>query len=287
MADKQEPRYEKRLVLFLDVLGFSEIIDSTAKKPETLVKLIKALDELRGIHVDRSVLKRVTHFSDSIVVSYRIDKQAAAFSLLSGIAFGVIRMVEHGYLLRGAVTIGDLYHSKDHVVGPAMVKAYRMESKEANYPRVIVDPQIFALARSNPGETNTPEQEEEHVRNYTTKDKDGRYFFDYVSWDSVVEVTGGENDRYPAYLKKLSRLIEAGLKHSDPHVKEKYLWLHPRYTDAIKLAEEVPANSPYRLENPGWCEAIVRLPKLDKFARSATGEVEAWKAKDRKKIDSK
>ncbi len=283
LAREEKPKYEKRLILFLDFLGFSEVVATTAKKPGELVKLIKAMDELKKITAEGFVLKRHTHFSDSIVVSYRIDKQAAAFQLLSAIAFGVIRMVEYGYLLRGAVTIGDLYHSRVHVVGPAMVKAYYMESKEAKYPRVIVDPSVFALARSNPSEANTPELEERHVRNLTRVDKDGWHYFDYVSWDSVVEGVGAENALYPDYLKKLGALIEAGLKHPEPNVKEKYLWLHPRYVSAIERAEGVPANSRYRDENPGWCEDIGRLPKLHQLARSAAADVKSWQAEQRKK----
>lgn len=283
MADEETPRYQRRLVLFIDFLGFSEIVEGTSKKPPELVKLIKAMDELRTINRERSVLKRVTHFSDSIVVSYLVNKPAAAFSLLSGIAYGVITMVERGYLLRGAVTVGDLYHSREHVVGPAMVRAYRMEKDEAIYPRVIIDPKIFREAWRHPYETNSPEEEEESVRSYATKDEDGLYYYDYVAWDSVVRVTGGTNDYYPKYLRKLGGLIEAGLKHSDPRIQHKYLWLHPKYVEAIRLAESVPSDGPYRRENPGWCEEIVTLPKFEEIARSATKLVEAWRAKGGRK----
>src|SRR3954471_23000381 len=48
--------------------------------------------------------QQVTQFSDSIVVSYRVDEEAAIFRLLSEVAFCVIDLVERGFLLRGAIT---------------------------------------------------------------------------------------------------------------------------------------------------------------------------------------
>jgi len=51
-------------------------------------------------------------------------------------------LIDYGFIIRGAITIGDLYHDERIVFGPALNQAYEIESTIANYPRVIVDKRI-------------------------------------------------------------------------------------------------------------------------------------------------
>jgi hypothetical protein len=48
-----------------------------------------------------------------------------------------------GFLIRGGVTIGNLYHAQGIVFGPAMVEAYELESRTAVYPRIVVSHTIM------------------------------------------------------------------------------------------------------------------------------------------------
>src|SRR5205085_12463823 len=142
------PEYEDRIILFIDFLAFKEIVEETRTDPKVLHRLVSAMDALAEIGDDRSMeSQRVSQFSDSIVVSYRVDETSGVFWLLMEMAWAVIDLAHRGYLLRGAVTRGPLFHSDRHVVGPAMVKAHLMESKVAEFPRVIVDPELLKLAR--------------------------------------------------------------------------------------------------------------------------------------------
>lgn len=262
-APTVSPAYEHRLILFIDFLGFKEVVEATENDPDALRRLIAALDEIGRLgEADVFESQRVTQFSDSVVMSYRVTEQSGVFWMLNAIALTIITLAGHGFLLRGAVTIGDLYHSDTHVVGPAMVRAYEMESQVARYPRVIVDPALIALARQRRNRDHTPDDEEEYVRNFVAEDDDGQLFIDYVSWNAVVAVAGAEDELYPDYLAEIGRLLEAGLAHDDPRVGEKYLWLYPRYIAALDLVASLPADSPYRRENPENCEAIDRLPRL-------------------------
>ena len=71
LTQKKLPSYEERLILFIDFMGFSEIVGATETDSEALYRLIRAMDRLGEIS-DSTILasQKVTQFSDSIVASY-------------------------------------------------------------------------------------------------------------------------------------------------------------------------------------------------------------------------
>ncbi|MGY6281921.1 hypothetical protein ACXIT0_03425 [Methylorubrum extorquens] len=277
-SERSEPRYERRIVLFIDFLGFKELVERTRREPGTLSDLVAAMDEVGRIGENDPDLhrsQRVTQFSDCIVVSYRVEEQSASFWLLNEVAFCVIALVERGFLLRGAITVGDLLHTDAHVVGPAMVAAYELESRVAKYPRVIVDPKLLVVARAARSPDHSAAEEERYVRAFLTRDDDGHDYFDYVSWRSVVEVTGGTDEYYPGYLRKVHDIIAAGLRHENPGILEKYLWLHAKYVAQLQSFANLPAEHGYWRQNPGHREALTSLPDLSGPASTATARIEA------------
>jgi hypothetical protein len=272
---RQQPAYERRLILFIDFLGFKEVVASTERDPDGLGRLLAAMDDI-GTLGDASIFKsqRVTQFSDSVVMSYRVTERSGVFWMINAIALTVISLAERGFLLRGAVTVGDLYHNARHIVGPAMVKAYEMESKVACHPRVIIDPAVIRLARRRRNEDHTPDEEEEYVRGFIAEDDDGQFFIDYISWDAVVAVAGADDFGYPGYLGTMSGLLRDGLAHDDVRVVAKFLWLLPRYLSAVERFTAIPQDAPYRLENPENCEFIEGLPRFEELAAAARGRVD-------------
>ena len=272
------PRYERRIVLFIDFLGFKELVERTRREPGRLADLVGAMDEVGKIGISDADLYRsqqVTQFSDCIVVSYKVDEESAAFWLLSEVAFCVIALVERGYLLRGAITVGDLLHTDIHVVGPALVEAYELESRTAKHPRVIVDPGLLTVARSARSAQHTSTEEEEYVRAFLTRDDDGHDYFDYVSWRSVVEVTGGSDEYYPGYMQKIHDIVAAGLGHDSPGVLEKYLWLHAKYLSQIRIFENLPPDHGYWSQSPGHRDILLGLPDLTGPASAARARIAA------------
>ena len=185
----------------------------------------------------------------------------------------MVHLAEIGFLVRGALTVGDLYHSDRHVVGPAMVEAYRLESKVAKVPRIIIDEKVLAVARRSRGPDHSAKEAEGYVRAFMTKDADGHHYLDYVSWKAVVEITGGDNDGYGEYLSRIGKLVKAGLSHEHARVQEKYLWLHEQYVAAIELVASLPPDNAYRLENPELCAGVEALSKYEALARAAQDAV--------------
>jgi hypothetical protein len=274
---KRRRHYQRRIVLFVDFLGFKEHVARTQSEPKHLQRLIGAMDAIGEIGANIADFHRsqkVTQFSDNVVVSYEVNDHSAVFDLLSEIAFTTIDLVERGFLLRGGVTVGEMLHTKKHIVGPAMVEAARLEQKVANSPRILIDPAVLEVAKANGNG-----EEARYAADYMTEDEDGKYFFDYVSWRSVIAVTGGDNDGYPAYLQKIGEILKVGLGHSDAAVVEKYLWLYGKYAKSLAGFDAMPPNHAYRAENPEVCEDMESLPRFRKLAADAAQRITAEKAK--------
>lgn len=276
--------YEKRLTLFLDFLGFSEKVKSTEKDIETLNDLVDALsDAAETANIGNAPDFQATQFSDCLVISYRLDSPDALFEIVNKLSLIVVILADRGYLIRGGLTYGQLLHTDKVVVGPAMNRAYFLESKVAKAPRVILDPEIFNAALKKP-----KVEVLKVIKKFLKRDKDSdgkvSWFFDYFSWRSVVETVGADSNAYPEYLKTLSGLIKAGLKNTDSGVLEKYVWMQKRYKAARHDFIGTPDTHPARKRDPGYLEAIEKLPSLDKAAAKAT-KIIAKSEKERRKRD--
>jgi hypothetical protein len=158
----REPAVSDHLVAFVDLLGFAALIESSDEVArQKIAGLLKKLASLRGDFAFRSDKKTegtttyiepaVSSFSDCIVVSFDLAKLDdhdtglyIAWQLL-GRWFGEIGLdaLQMGCLLRGGVTIGPLFHENGVVFGSGLVRAYRMESESARYPRIIVSQSVI------------------------------------------------------------------------------------------------------------------------------------------------
>jgi hypothetical protein len=94
---------------------------------EMVPELIKASKEYNT---------EATLMSDSIVVSTPVGTIEAFRYFLFVVAR--IYMMIPKFVLRGAITCGEIYHRSNMVFGPAMINAYRTEEKDAVYPRIII-----------------------------------------------------------------------------------------------------------------------------------------------------
>lgn len=277
--DKAE--YEQRLVLFIDFLGFRELINRTETDVGLVKRIISAMNHIKDVadESEFSASQRVTQFSDCMVVSYRVNERSAVFDLINNIGFVLVDLAGRGFLLRGAVTVGSLLHDREHLLGPAMITAYELESKVAKFPRVIVDSEVLKFAKAYPARQNSGDEELKYVSKFLREDGDGRLFVDYISWVGVVETIGAGFDAYPEYLSRVSDLIRDGLANERPDVKEKYLWLWRHYRKAIKEFEDTPPNYSGRLENPEFYDDVLSLPRFSREVSEAERVVAAQEVK--------
>ena len=221
--------YECRVTLFLDFLGFKEVVERSLNDSSVICEVLRAVRQA-GFLIDddgASESEMVTQFSDSMVVSVRADEKSGVFWTLDGIGMIVVDLAGRGFLVRGGLTVGPLYHTDELVMGPAMNRAYKLENKIAKAPRVIVDRMVLRTAKNAAAPQHSPDQEVEYSRSLLKNDADHRLYVDYITCNAF-ENLGCRREHYPSYFRNLTELAAAGLAHPDGRVREKYAWLDNR-----------------------------------------------------------
>lgn len=144
-----DPAYEKKILGYVDILGFSNLVKSSANRPEELLGLVNAIGlckaEIRDVFPKfPSADYQVSSFSDNVVVTSSSDDNGLV-TVLSYIICLTTRLLSQGYMVRGGVVHGNIYHRNEYVVGPALVDAYQIESSIARYPRVVLSKEVRDL----------------------------------------------------------------------------------------------------------------------------------------------
>lgn len=151
--------FEERAVAFIDVLGFSSLVVSAASNPKALAELQTLINTLSSAvpYLDQGVSKTVpahlipehTYISDSIILSAPLaDAAMKNYNGLSIVVMRCIQLTHHflkrGYLLRGGISTGKVWHNESNIVGPAYQEAYELEHTGCN-PCVVLSESAKAL----------------------------------------------------------------------------------------------------------------------------------------------
>ena len=237
--------YEYRICCFIDILGFKSHIDSTVdgsgNDVEDKIKSVKQIIDIANkilIDYDSGVSKSkmVTQFSDSIVISFRIEETSEVFYSLIDLLHIAFELANNGYLTRGGVSVGKLLHTKNHIFGPALVDAYILESQKAINPRIIVSEEVIEIGKEFRMPHNSLEDETESIISCLSLDDEGFYYIDYIT-QANDELDEPNYDLVP-YLKKLKSLIEIGLNSNSNSVITKHEWLKKKYNNYLTQIQE-------------------------------------------------
>jgi hypothetical protein len=153
------PKYEwiKQLVAFIDIQGFSEAVEAIDGHWDVFDAPKRVFDTLKSIELMKaasSEVANVSMFSDSIVISFNslehnfepttkqstVSYLAAMLKNLADISFNML--IKHGFLVRGGLTYGGLYHEGDVFFGPGLLKAIRIEESRPE-PRIVIDEMLL------------------------------------------------------------------------------------------------------------------------------------------------
>jgi hypothetical protein len=233
-------QYEDRVCLFLDILGFSEHVNQTIEKSgEDNIKKIQEISELL-ISLPLKVTKfgsvfqerKITQFSDSIVISFKLIDQNAFIELLDEILQIILNFIVKGYLVRGGISYGKLVHNDNIVFGPAMISAYELESKIAIYPRIIFDKELVEqLAKNGSKSIKNLISNEVEASYFWKEDFDGKYYLNFLK---ASEIYMEPSKYYNWFLPKLREFIVKSLKNrSSQTVRAKFGWLKTKFNDQI------------------------------------------------------
>lgn len=250
--------YENRFIVFLDILGFGSLVDKSEQEKELVENIFQALlslspesineeayttlneekipnEELEEVKNTVNQLNdklkkfyqiKISYFSDSLVVSANCNNLGACLTILEAIAkLNVTLWNNHSLLLRGGVTAGRLLHEENGpLFGPAMNRAYKLESKDAIYPRIIFDGWLIDQLENM--------QKFDFFAPLISSDEDFKYIslgtsIDYMLKNSTLNFN--KSKKLAVYKKakldifeKIERILNSSIS---ARVKEKYDWL--------------------------------------------------------------
>lgn len=145
-------RFQDRAVAFVDILGFKTLVDGAAKNDKQLsqlsglIKLLSSAVPMLNESVDSSIgnhlIPKHIYISDCIILSAPlIDPNTPSYDGLSIVVMRVIQLSHYflnaGYLIRGGISVGKVWHTDSNIVGPAYQEAYCLE-KKGNEPIVAL-----------------------------------------------------------------------------------------------------------------------------------------------------
>jgi hypothetical protein len=150
--------FQARFIAFVDILGFSSIVERMSREDRLFTAVRDALKRLdsqaRGVQLyrrERREKRHATVHKGKVPLVGETNLQMTAFSdcyVLSAVspAWHVLAAVQalgssflaEGILTRGAVVHGKAYHNGRVLFGPGIVEAYTLESEVAKYPRILV-----------------------------------------------------------------------------------------------------------------------------------------------------
>lgn len=159
MVSKPTITFQERVVAFVDVLGFKSMaVEATSNylaknKLENLVNLLSSSIPSFNTTVSSSIPRRLVpkhnYVSDSIILSAPIsDNQLELYSGLEVVVMRVIQLTHHllndGYLVRGGITTGKVWHTRSNIIGPAYQEAFALEHQGCA-PCVVLSPSAEAM----------------------------------------------------------------------------------------------------------------------------------------------
>jgi hypothetical protein len=144
--------------------------------------------------------------------------------MISDCSFAIHLLIEHGFLCRGAVKVGKMYHKDSILFGEAYLNAYDAEENE-RLPIIKFDKLLFDIVEFFPGDANKgfEKWEVDFISKNCKQLMTGIYYIDYFT-DYDDRVGGGEGSAYIHY-SKLREIIINGLKiPKELNAYEKYRW---------------------------------------------------------------
>jgi hypothetical protein len=235
--------YEDRIVAFIDILGFTELVKQTVndKEPKmaeqklnALYNVVEYVTDFMNLSRDEMGFKgdtKTTLFSDSIVISIDKANSYGILTIFSTLKKLQIHLIKDDILLRGGIVHGKLIHKEDILIGPALINAYKLESSAALYPRIVIDPKVTYLFSRQDGKI----MGQLRIKNFDyhktfSKDVfDGTSYIDYFNDIDSYITQGSIKD----YIVQLNSIIRRGIRIEDIGIRMKYMWMREK----LKLSQ--------------------------------------------------
>ena len=224
--------YEQAIVTFVDILGFRALVRD--KSASAVAAAITRLQETvqapaEGKRSGKTIGPPHVHAFSDCVVRVRPVTGADDFgpTFVREVAdLGTIQaaLAHAGVFVRGGVSVGDIHSTARQVFGPALIRAYELESELAHVPRIIVDPGAVKRFRERSIPPSRMRTEVAAMRRALRHADDGLWFVDYLR--AGTRALQDERDVREFLRQHRAQIAEAaatvGIASS---VLPKYLWV--------------------------------------------------------------
>lgn len=218
-------QYNKIVVIFIDILGSKEMTAFSQKYEihKLFHSSVRESQNRQGSeHLSHVVYDRkLFSFSDCAYITYfykdnipeeRKDDRSLLQVALYNTSILITKIASHGYLVRGGVSFGDAFVDEDGCFGPAVEEAYLLESKYADYPRILLSEMAGRLQydyeteiQSSPGVAKFNGMIRDRVARIVNCD--GEHFYLNVFYH--LEMEGGLNyDENEITLESIKSLLK-------------------------------------------------------------------------------
>lgn len=217
--------FENRAVAFIDVLGFKSVVDRAESDQEALSELVELINILSTAvpDLDGSVSKSVPpelipkhiYISDCIILSAPLTSEKMKnYNGLSTLVMRVIQLTHilltKGYLIRGGVSIGSVWHTESNIVGTAYQEAYSIEQK-------AIAPCVELSSSAKNYWDNSEGPDNKMCLNYKNK-----FIVNGLNDYYIQDKSHGASERaFEAYLQIVNKNIEDATSES---VRYKWWW---------------------------------------------------------------
>lgn len=135
--------YKHSLITYYDILGFKNIVNN--KSADEIYSILNLFNKSSETLTEEYNLEfTLTAFSDTIIRSYSGNKTDLFSVLLDEIiatSYIIYDLLFSDIVIRGSLSIGDIFIEKNIFYGPGIIQAYDLENK-AIYPRIIIDKEL-------------------------------------------------------------------------------------------------------------------------------------------------
>ncbi len=223
--------YREKYVVFLDLLGFRELVRKIGQDVLERHRVVEALKLVRDtLGQDPAIGLRFTHFSDCIVIS--TDHTAhALWEIFRSVELLTLNLLQYDIFVRGGLSVGPAHHSKDFVFGEAVTEAYDLEHKEADGPRVLLSRKVADDAMKLGSD----------FAQWLKEDGKARYFVNYLlryaEYTPELEV-GKVVLESPA--KRIVYFVTQRLSNDKNDALKKAQWFQAYWNDTVASRDVLP-----------------------------------------------
>lgn len=138
--------YREKYVVFIDMLGFSDMVRASGADFEKRKAVMEAIGRLKDTACNNPHTGTlVSYFSDCIVISS--DRTSNGLrDIINSSRTIAENLLQVDVLIRGGFAVGGIHHDGDFMFGPGMLEAYDLERLKtgARQPTIIASSEFWA-----------------------------------------------------------------------------------------------------------------------------------------------